>query len=223
MKESGKPSKMTPAQKRKAIADIEENGPWTIEQDRREWRRMQYHDDKGIRTAAEAIEGVAVRSGSEPIADETPLELAVDAERRREGMEKLRQRYNLETFEDLTDLLGDYAKLQREEGADEVLCWFFADGWHPGKVMMRVFGLAMVRNPVLVAGMSQSELAAMVGRGRAAISARMKLLFPDTLRRGAKSDESRRKMANKARANGNRKNGAKKNRAEDRENPQNEI
>ena len=211
MSESSRSRKMSAKEKREAIEEIESEGPWTVEKEREGWRAMVRHDDRGVVRAAEAIDGVAARSGSEPVTDETPMELAAEAERRRRGMEKLRKRYDLETMEDFDLLLEDYRKLQREEGADDLLGWFFADGWHPGKVLMRVYGLAMVRNPVLVAGMSQSELGAMVGRGRAAISARMKLIFPDSMRRkNGKSAESKEKMAKGAQGNENRKNGAKK-------------
>jgi hypothetical protein len=174
---------------------------------------MRYSDQRGVRTAAVGIEGLAERSGCEAVTGDSPLELLQEAEARREGLERLREVFRGVESGDMGEVgvwLGEFGRLKGEEGQDDFLRWVFADGYHPGKTMMRLYAAAMVRNPELVAGMSQSDFAAMVGRGRAAISARMKLLFPGKHLKAGKGEEAKRRMADRARGNGNRVNGAKK-------------
>lgn len=204
---------MTDSEKWEQIRAIERGGEMDLDAERAAWRQMKFHDSKGVREAAEGIDGFAMRCGIEPVDEDTPLELALESERRRERMRVLEEQLvgiSLGDIEKIEGFLKDSLELAKLEGEDRLLDMLFADGWHPGKVMMRVYGLAMVRKRELVQGMSYTDYGAMVGRGRAAISARMKLLFPDAQLKTGKSPGAKRKMAKKAVGNSNRSNGSKK-------------
>ena len=102
----------------------------------------------------------------------------------------------------------------RLEGIKVMLREAFKDGYHPAAAMRRLYALAQLLEPELIACMSDADLAGLFSETRAATNKRMQSLFERTniRKRTQKRSLSVEKMASSQEDNDHRTEGHKRNR-----------
>lgn len=170
----------------------------------KKWSAWDEQSEAGGKRVNAALHGVQVRSGVGAVDTMTPLDVVCALE---EGVELVEE----------SDYDEGYAAgvlAGRSEGMVSALNFIFKDGYHPGVVMRRAYGLAQKLRPALIACMSMADLGSMFGETRAAWQARMKMLFKgvNIRSRSEKRVGAKSRMAEAQRGNKNRVNGAKRDR-----------
>lgn len=160
----------------------------------------------------DALGCVEARSGIGAVDHYTPLREIADLEEEEREAQAMSRRLKAGEVTDAQEALDALKKKARLDGMDELLGEIFADGYHPGMAMRRLYAFAIQRRPDLVAGLNRADAGSMFSETRAAFQERMRMIFePRGMRsRTQKLALSVERMRRSAAGNRNRANGAKK-------------
>ena len=139
---------------------------------------MQEHDQRINGVLRKAFEG----HGWTPVDDHTPLDAMMDAEPEFDEQADAPEGSYAWPSEERSDL--ELSALKREEAAqvaaharEQMARWIAGGGFHPFRIVQRFYAICYARYGALLGPLNGTDLADILGQGRAAFSATMKALF----------------------------------------------